>query len=204
MAPPHDRRPAAERARHAGLERRLFGRRRSGRRRRGHRPISRAGDLVACAGAGQANHADYISVKRNLVCRVPAGCPVNLAASTTVGAIALQGVRRAAPQLGERVVRARSRPDRPDHGAAAARVRLRRHRPRSRSRRASSARAALGMDARRERRRCVQGARARRHRTAAAPTGRSSRRRPSRTPWSTSRWTSRARRARSSSSATSG
>ena len=63
-----------------------------------------AGDLVACAGAGQANHADYILVKRNLVCRVPAGCPVNLAASTTVGAIALQGVRRAGPQLGERVV----------------------------------------------------------------------------------------------------
>ncbi|HTO56426.1 MAG TPA: zinc-binding alcohol dehydrogenase, partial [Pseudomonadales bacterium] len=61
------------------------------------------GDFVACAGAGQANHADYISVKRNLVCRVPHGCPVNLAASTTVGAIAMQGVRRAAPQLGERV-----------------------------------------------------------------------------------------------------
>jgi len=61
------------------------------------------GDLVACAGAGQANHADYISVKRNLVCRVPAGCPINAAATTTVGAIALQGVRRASPQLGERV-----------------------------------------------------------------------------------------------------
>jgi len=61
------------------------------------------GDLVACAGAGQANHADFISVKRNLVCRLPAGCPVNLAASTTVGAIAMQGVRRAGPQLGERV-----------------------------------------------------------------------------------------------------
>src|SRR5579872_2815516 len=61
------------------------------------------GDLVACAGAGQANHADYISVKRNLVCRIPAGCPLNLAATTTVGAIALQGVRRASPQLGERV-----------------------------------------------------------------------------------------------------
>ena len=63
-----------------------------------------AGDLVACAGAGQANHADYISVKRNLACRIPPACPVNLAASTTLGAIALQGVRRAAPQLGERVV----------------------------------------------------------------------------------------------------
>lgn len=62
-----------------------------------------AGDLVACAGAGQANHADFICVKRNLVCRIPPGCPVSLAASTTVGTIALQGVRRAAPQLGERV-----------------------------------------------------------------------------------------------------
>ena len=62
-----------------------------------------AGDLVACAGAGQANHADYISVKRNLVCRIPQSCPMSLAASTTVGAIAMQGVRRAAPQLGERV-----------------------------------------------------------------------------------------------------
>jgi predicted dehydrogenase/threonine dehydrogenase-like Zn-dependent dehydrogenase len=61
------------------------------------------GDLVACAGAGQANHADFISVKRNLVIRVPDGCPLSLAASTTVGAIAMQGVRRAAPQLGEQV-----------------------------------------------------------------------------------------------------
>src|SRR5207247_2484958 len=62
-----------------------------------------AGELVACAGAGQANHADYVSVKRNLVCRIPALCPVSLAASTTIGAIALQGVRRAAPQIGERI-----------------------------------------------------------------------------------------------------
>jgi predicted dehydrogenase/threonine dehydrogenase-like Zn-dependent dehydrogenase len=60
-----------------------------------------AGDLVACAGAGQANHADYVLVRRNLVCRVPDGCPAMAAASATVGAIALQGVRRAAPQLGE-------------------------------------------------------------------------------------------------------
>jgi len=61
------------------------------------------GDLVACAGAGQANHADFVSVKRNLVCRVPTGCPINAAATTTVGAIALQGVRRASLQIGERV-----------------------------------------------------------------------------------------------------
>jgi predicted dehydrogenase/threonine dehydrogenase-like Zn-dependent dehydrogenase len=61
------------------------------------------GDLVACAGAGQANHADYVNVKRNLVCRIPAGCSTKHAASTTIGAIALQGVRRAAPQLGDRI-----------------------------------------------------------------------------------------------------
>ena len=57
-----------------------------------------AGDLVACAGAGQANHADYVVVKRNLVARLPAGCPLPAAATTTVGAIAMQGVRRAAPR----------------------------------------------------------------------------------------------------------
>jgi predicted dehydrogenase/threonine dehydrogenase-like Zn-dependent dehydrogenase len=60
-----------------------------------------AGDLVAAAGAGLANHADYVNVPRNLVCRVPPGCELKHAASATVGAIALQGVRRAAPQLGE-------------------------------------------------------------------------------------------------------
>ena len=59
------------------------------------------GDLVACAGAGKANHADYVCVPRNLVCRVPSGCDIRLAATTTVGTIALQGVRRSAPQIGE-------------------------------------------------------------------------------------------------------
>jgi predicted dehydrogenase/threonine dehydrogenase-like Zn-dependent dehydrogenase len=61
------------------------------------------GDRVACAGAGKANHADYVCVPRNLVSRVPDGCSIQAAATTTVGTIALQGVRRAAPQLGERI-----------------------------------------------------------------------------------------------------
>lgn len=61
------------------------------------------GDLVACAGAGFANHADYVSVPRNLVCRVPAGCSLEAAATATVGAIALQGVRRAKVELGDRI-----------------------------------------------------------------------------------------------------
>jgi predicted dehydrogenase/threonine dehydrogenase-like Zn-dependent dehydrogenase len=59
------------------------------------------GDLVACAGAGQANHADYVVVRRNLVARIPKGCSLQAAATTTVGTIALQGVRRADPRLGE-------------------------------------------------------------------------------------------------------
>jgi|TARA_Y100000031_G_scaffold133003_1_gene154492 predicted dehydrogenase/threonine dehydrogenase-like Zn-dependent dehydrogenase len=61
------------------------------------------GDHVACAGAGQANHAEFVSVKSNLACKVPKGCDIRWAATTTVGAIALQGVRRAAPQLGETI-----------------------------------------------------------------------------------------------------
>jgi predicted dehydrogenase/threonine dehydrogenase-like Zn-dependent dehydrogenase len=61
------------------------------------------GDLVAGAGAGKANHADFVSIPRNLACRVPRDCDLKSAATTTVGTIALQGVRRAAPQLGESV-----------------------------------------------------------------------------------------------------
>ena len=61
------------------------------------------GDLVACAGAGAANHADFVNVKRNLVCKIPTGCATSAAASATIGSIALQGVRRATPQLGERI-----------------------------------------------------------------------------------------------------
>ncbi len=61
------------------------------------------GDKVACGGAGKANHADYVSVPRNLVCGIPDGVSMREAATTTVGTIALQGVRRTAPQLGESV-----------------------------------------------------------------------------------------------------
>ena len=61
------------------------------------------GDRVACAGAAYAHHADFVSVPRNLVVRVPEACDLQEAATTTVGTIALQGVRRVAPQLGETV-----------------------------------------------------------------------------------------------------
>lgn len=59
------------------------------------------GDRVACAGAGIANHAEIIAVPVNLAARIPSGLEEAEACTVTLGAIALQGVRRAAPTLGE-------------------------------------------------------------------------------------------------------
>lgn len=64
----------------------------------------RPGDLVACAGAGYANHAEVVAVPRNLVARVPDGVAAEEAAFATLGSIALQGVRLADPKLGETVL----------------------------------------------------------------------------------------------------
>ncbi len=63
----------------------------------------KVGDLVACAGAGKANHAEYVSVPRNLLVKIPNACSLEDAASVTLGAIALQGVRRADVRIGETV-----------------------------------------------------------------------------------------------------
>lgn len=62
------------------------------------------GDRVACAGAQCAYHAEFISVPRNLC--VPLSDSLNWDESSTVtlGAIAMQGVRRAEPTLGETFV----------------------------------------------------------------------------------------------------
>ena len=62
------------------------------------------GDPVACAGAGYAVHAELAAVPRNLVAKVPDGVDPRHAAFVTLGAIALHGVRRAAPALGENVL----------------------------------------------------------------------------------------------------
>lgn len=62
------------------------------------------GDRVACAGAGQANHAEIVAVPRNLTVRVPDAVSLADAAFVTVGAIALQGVRIADVRLGEACV----------------------------------------------------------------------------------------------------
>ena len=62
------------------------------------------GQAVACAGAGLANHAEVVSVPGNLLAPVPEGVQPREAAFTTLGAIAMQGVRRAESALGERLV----------------------------------------------------------------------------------------------------
>lgn len=62
------------------------------------------GDRVACAGAGDANHAEFNVVPQNLVAVMPPAIDYSSAAFATVGAIALHGVRRVNPTLGERVV----------------------------------------------------------------------------------------------------
>jgi predicted dehydrogenase/threonine dehydrogenase-like Zn-dependent dehydrogenase len=62
------------------------------------------GDRVACAGAGIANHAEIIDVPVNLTVPIPEQISFDVAATVTLGAIAMQGVRRAQPTLGETVV----------------------------------------------------------------------------------------------------
>lgn len=63
----------------------------------------KAGDRVACGGAGYANHAEVNYVPQNLAGKVPEGLDLEAAAFATVGSIALQGVRQAEVQLGHRV-----------------------------------------------------------------------------------------------------
>ncbi len=64
----------------------------------------RVGDRVACAGAGYANHAAVNFVPKNLVARLPDAVSFEEGAFATLSAIALHGVRRCQPTLGETVV----------------------------------------------------------------------------------------------------
>jgi predicted dehydrogenase/threonine dehydrogenase-like Zn-dependent dehydrogenase len=61
----------------------------------------KVGQLVAAAGNEYALHAEYNWIPVNLCAAVPRGVAPEHAAFSTVGAIAMQGVRRAEPQLGE-------------------------------------------------------------------------------------------------------
>jgi predicted dehydrogenase/threonine dehydrogenase-like Zn-dependent dehydrogenase len=60
------------------------------------------GDRVACAGAGHAVHAEFACIPRLLLARIPsAAVSLDAAAFTTLGAVALHGVRNAEVKLGE-------------------------------------------------------------------------------------------------------
>lgn len=64
----------------------------------------RIGDMVACTGAGIANHAEVIDVPVSLAVKMPKTLTTALASTVALGSIALQGVRRANPTLGETFV----------------------------------------------------------------------------------------------------
>ena len=63
----------------------------------------RVGDRVACAGASYAVHAEFACVPRLLVARIDAESAVSFeeAAFTTVGAVAMHGIRIADTKLGD-------------------------------------------------------------------------------------------------------
>ncbi|MCA1761527.1 MAG: zinc-binding alcohol dehydrogenase, partial [Flavobacteriales bacterium] len=58
------------------------------------------GDRVACGGA-TASHAELVVVPKNLVVKLQPKTPMDQAAFTTIGAIALQGIRRSGLNIGE-------------------------------------------------------------------------------------------------------
>jgi predicted dehydrogenase/threonine dehydrogenase-like Zn-dependent dehydrogenase len=61
----------------------------------------RVGMKVACGGIGYASHSEIVYLPRNLCVRVPDTLDLREAAFTTLGSIALQGVRSAGLNLGE-------------------------------------------------------------------------------------------------------
>lgn len=63
----------------------------------------KVGDRVACGGGGWACHADVISVPKNLCVRIPENVSYQEACFATIGAIAMQGIRRAELTSGEKV-----------------------------------------------------------------------------------------------------
>jgi predicted dehydrogenase/threonine dehydrogenase-like Zn-dependent dehydrogenase len=61
------------------------------------------GERVACAGDQYAKHAEFVAVPVNLAVRIPDAVNMPDASTVALGAIAMQGVRRAQPSLGERI-----------------------------------------------------------------------------------------------------
>lgn len=63
----------------------------------------KSGDRVACAGQDFASHSEMVAIPQNLVAKIPDSVSDEEASFTTLGAIAMQGVRQADPKLGENV-----------------------------------------------------------------------------------------------------
>lgn len=61
------------------------------------------GDRVACAGQNYASHSEVVSVPQNLVMKIPDNVSFEEASFTTLGGIAMQGVRQAEVQLGDNI-----------------------------------------------------------------------------------------------------
>jgi len=61
------------------------------------------GDRVVCAGGNHAVHAEYAIVPQNLLAHLPDDIPFESACFATLGAIALNGIRLAHPEIGSRV-----------------------------------------------------------------------------------------------------
>lgn len=63
----------------------------------------KTGDRVACGGQDYASHAEFVSVPQNLIVNVPDNVSFEEASFTTLGSIAMQGVRQASPKIGDKV-----------------------------------------------------------------------------------------------------
>jgi predicted dehydrogenase/threonine dehydrogenase-like Zn-dependent dehydrogenase len=61
------------------------------------------GDIVACGGAGYANHSEINFVPKNLCAKVPEGVDLREASLTTIASIAMQGFRQTQSQIGENI-----------------------------------------------------------------------------------------------------
>jgi len=64
----------------------------------------RVGDKVACAGMGVSNHAEYVSVPRNLFVKLLEGISTREACEVALASCCMHGVRQGEVALGETVV----------------------------------------------------------------------------------------------------
>ena len=63
----------------------------------------KTGDIVACGGAGYANHSEVNFIPKNLCAKVPEGVALKEASFTTIASIAMQGFRQTESQIGENI-----------------------------------------------------------------------------------------------------